>query len=292
MSAPDTAFVRQFKDQITHLVQQRDHRLGGTTMVDMDFKGEMKSYDQLGSIDMVEILGRYQDTPIQNPNHQRRSVTPSFFVSSTLEDPKDALQMLVDPKSPYMEGKRMAVNRKKDDVLIAAMGGSALTGKLGTSTQAFAAASQIAVTYGSGASNSGMTKAKVLRAKKLLDGNEADDGDRHAGATSNQFEDLLNITEVVSSDYNTVKALVEGSINSWVGFKWHRSERFLTNGSSHRLCYFWQKNALTLSVQKDAQGSVDKRVDKNMAWQVYMCVCLGSVRMQEELIIEVACAES
>src|SRR5689334_5761232 len=98
MGAPDTAFVRQYKDTITILAQQADARLEGAVMVDRDFKGEKKFYEQYASDSMEEIMSRYADTPVQTPDHRRRMVTPRFFVSNTLEDPKDAMQMLVDPK--------------------------------------------------------------------------------------------------------------------------------------------------------------------------------------------------
>lgn len=292
MGTPETAFVKQFQNTITMLVQQFDSRLSDCVMVDMNFNGEKKFYEQYASDELVEIMSRYADTPVQLPDHQRRMITPRYFVGNTLEDPKDALQMLIDPKSAYMQAKQAAVNRKKDDIIISAMGGTAYSGKEGTTSESFDSNYQLAATYGSGASTSGMTKAKVLRAKKLLDAAENEDEDRYAVGTAAQFEDLLNITEVTSSDYNTVKSLVQGEINTWLNFKWKRCERLLTNGSSHRLCYFWQKKAIQMAIQKDTEGRIDQRPDKNYAWQVYIRICLGATRLEEERIVEVACAES
>lgn len=292
MGAPDTSAVKQYKDNLTILAQQKDSRLSGCVMVDNDFTGEKKFYDQYASDDLVEIMSRYADTPVQLPDHRRRMVTPRYFVGNTLEDPKDALTMIVDPKSTYMQAKQAACNRKKDDIIISAMGGTAYTGKEGTTTQAFASANQIAVTYGGGGSSTGMTKAKVLKAQRLLNAGEVDKEERYAVATARQMEDLLNTTEVASSDFNSVKALVQGEIDTWVGFKWVHSERLTTDGSSSRLCYFWQKKAVQLAIQKDAEGRVTERADKNYAWQVYMRIVLGATRLEEERIVEVACAES
>lgn len=292
MSTPDTAFVRQYQDTITILAQQMDSRLSGTVMVDNDFKAEKKFYEQYASEDLVEIMSRYADTPVQLPDQRRRMITPRYFVGNTLEDPKDALQMLIDPKSTYMQSKQMAVNRKKDDIIITAFGGSAFTGKDGTTTQAFDANNQIAVTFGGGGSDVGMTKGKILRAKKLLDAAEVEKEDRYATHTARQLEDLLNTTEVASSDFNTVKALVQGEIPTWIGFDWKHTERLLTDGSSDRLCYFYQRKAIQLAICKDAEGRVDQRPDKNYAWQVYMRLCLGATRLEEARIVQVACDES
>ena len=291
MSNPSTAFVQQYKNAITILAQQMDSRLSGCVMVDTDFTGEKKFYEQYASDTFTEISSRYADTPLNEPDHRRRMVTPRYFVSATLEDPTDALQMLVDPKSAYMQGKQAGANRKKDDIIISAMGGTAYAGKTGTTSTVFDTDFQIAATYGGGGSATGMTKIKVLHAKKLLDAAEVDSEDRYAVATAQQFEDLLNTTEVASSDYNVVKALVQGELNTWVGFAWKRSERLTTDGSSRRLCYFWQRKAIQLAIQKDAEGRIDQRADKNYAWQVYMRICIGATRLEEERIVEVACAE-
>lgn len=291
MGAPDVAFVRQYQDTITVLAQQMTSRLRPAVMVDTNFKGEKKFYEQYASDDLVELMTRYADTPIQSPDHRRRMLTPRYFVGNTLEDPIDALQMLIDPKSTYMQAKQMSAARKTDDIIISAFNATAYTGKEGTTSQSFSSANQIAVTYGGGGSNTGMTKAKVLHAKKLLDAGEVEKEDRFAVAMAAQFEDLMNTTEVASSDYNSVKALVQGELNTWVGFTWIHSERLSTSGG-YRLCYFWQRKAIQLGVQKDVEGRVTERPDKNYAWQVYLRMCMGATRLEEARIVEVSCAES
>jgi len=285
MGAPDTAFVRQYQDTISILSQQMNSRFRERVMVDTNFTGEKKLYNQYASDDMVEILSRYQDTPVQTPDHRRRSVTARFFVSNTLEDPVDALQMLVDPKSTYLQAKMAAANRKTDDVIISAFGGTAYTGKDGTTSQTLGSGQQIV------SGSAGMTKTKCIQAKKKFDANEVEKEDRFMGHTAEQMEDLLNTTEVVSSDYNVVKALVEGAIDTWLGFKWIHSERFLTNGSSERLCYAWQKKGVQLAIQKEMESRVTERPDKNYAWQVYLRMALGATRLEEVRVVEIACVE-
>ena len=285
MSTPNTAFVRQYQDNIQILVQQLDNRLRQAVMVDMNFKGDSKFYEQYASDSMVELTSRYADTPVQLPDHRRRKVTPRFYVSNTLEDPKDALQMLVDPKSTYMQAKQGAVNRQVDDTIITAFNATAYTGQDGTTSQAFDSNYQIAV------GTTGLTKAKMLSAKKLLDAAENEKEDRFIVVSAEQVEDLLNTTEVTSADYNTTRALVEGTINTWIGFKFIHSER-LNTSSGNRLVYAWQKKAMQLAIQKDAMGRIDERADKNYAWQVYMKICLGATRLEENRIVEIACSES
>jgi hypothetical protein len=288
MGNPSTAYITAYQNTIYLLAQQLDTRLRGAVVVDSNWTGIAKFYAQYGSDTAQELLGRYADTPLQLPDFRSRMVTPRYFVSATLEDPKDALQMVIDPKSTMYSAKMAAFNRTTDDLIIAAMGGTAYTGQAGATPTAFLAANQIAYNL---TAATGLSKAKVLRASRLLNAGEVEKTERYLAHSAAQLEDLLNTTEVASSDYNVVKALVQGELNTWIGFSFIHTERLLTNGSSQRLCYAWQKWALQLAIQKDIEGRLDERIDKNMAWQVYMRMCMGATRLEEARIVEIPCVE-
>lgn len=284
MGAPDTAFVRQYQDTIAILAQQMDSRLRPCVMVDTNFTGEVKFYDQYNADSMVEISSRYVDTPVMLPDHRRRAVFPRYFVSNTLEDPVDALQMLIDPKSTYMQAKMFAAARQIDDLIITALGATAYTGKTGTDTQA--------LTLTQAAGGTGMTKSKCIIAKKSLDAGEVEETDRFMVVRASQLADLLNTTEVTSSDYNVVKALVEGDIRTWLGFTWVRSERLTLATTATYYAYAFQRKGMQLAIQKDVEGRVDERPDKNYAWQVYMRLCMGATRLEEARVQRIACVET
>lgn len=290
MGAPNTIYVQQYQTVIYLLAQQLDNRFAGCIVEDFNWTGAAKFYPQYNQDSMVELTTRFSDTPTQNADFRNRMVTPRYFVSSTLEDPKDALQQAVDPKSIMMQAKHAAANRTKDDLIIAAWGGTSYTGQTGATPVTFPSSNQIV--YNQFSTGNGMTKAKVLAAKRILDANEVEQMERYMSYTAAQLEDLLNTTEVTSSDYNVIHALVQGELKTWCGFAWKHSERLLTDASSHRLCYAWQKYASILAVQKDIEGRVDERIDKNMAWQVYLKMCMGSTRLEEARIVQVSCAEA
>jgi hypothetical protein len=289
MGTPSVAYIQQYANTIYLLAQQLDTRMRGAVMVDANWTGQAKFYDQYNQDTAQELLGRYADTPLQLPDFRRRMVTPRFFVSATLEDPKDALQMVIDPKSTMYAAKMAAFNRATDDLIIAAQGGTSYTGQNGATGVSFTAANQIAYTFGSG--GTGMSKAKLLRASRLLNAAEVEKTERYFSHTAAQLEDLLNTTEVSNSDYNVVKALVQGELNTWIGFSFIHTERLQLDASSHRLCYAWQKMAVQLAIQKEIEGRLDERVDKNMAWQVYMKMCMGATRLEESRITQIACVE-
>ena len=287
MGAPSVASVQQYKDAIYLLAQQLESRTRPLVMVDTNFVGVNKFYDQYGTDSMVEISTRYQDTPVQLPNHSRRMISPRFFVSNTLEDPTDALQMIIDPKSTYMQAKKAAAERQLDDLVIGALGGTSYTGVAGGTSVALPAASILA-----GTANVGMTKAMCISSKRKLDAAEVDKEDRFMLHSAAQLQDLLLTTEVSSSDYNIVKPLYEGDVDKWLGFKWVHSERLLQDGTStYRCCYAFQKKGIQLAIQKDIEGRVDERPDKNYAWQVYLKMCMNATRLEEVRVVQVQCAE-
>ena len=287
--APSVAFIQQYANTIYLLAQQMDTRMRGAVQVDTNWTGNAKFYDQYNQDTAQELLGRYADTPLQLPDFKRRMVSPRYYVSATLEDPKDALQMAIDPKSTMMQAKMAAFNRTTDDLVIAAMGGTSYTGQNGATSVTFTAANKI--TYNQFTTGNGLTKAKVLRASRLLNSCEVEKTERYLAHTAAQLEDLLNTTEVASSDYNVVKSLVQGELNTWIGFSFIHTERLTTDTNSSRLCYAWQKSAVQLAIQKDIEGRIDERADKNFAWQVYMRMCMGATRLEENRIIQIACAE-
>jgi hypothetical protein len=285
MGAPSTAFAAKFQDTITLLAQQSDDRLRNCVMVDTNWTGISKFYDQYASDSMVEIMTRLQDTPLQDPDHRRRMVSPRYFVSNTLLDPTEALQILADPKSTYMQAKKAAVARQTDALIISALGGTAYQGATGTTAVTIAAAMKITT------SAAGLTLAKLTKSSRLLNAGEVDREDRYIVHAAIQLEDLLNVTTNTSVDYNTVKALVQGEIDTWVGFKFVHSEQ-LTLASSIRYCYAWQKKGVQLAIQQDAEGRITERPDKNYAWQTYIRIALGATRLEEARVVEIQCTDA
>ena len=291
MGSPTVVQVQQYNNTIYLLAQQMNSYIRPCVLVDQDWTGSTKFYDQYNQDSMVELVTRYATTPVQLPDFRRRAVSPRYFVSATLEDPKDALQMIVDPKSTMMQAKVSAASRTTDDLIIAAAGGTAYTGQTGSTAITFPAAQVVAYNQFPNSGN-GLSKAKMLAAQRLLNAAEVETEERYYVHGSAQLEDLLNTVEVTSSDYNVIKSLVQGELNTWIGFSFVRSERLLTDASGNRLTYAFQRWALQLAIQKDIEGRLDERVDLNMAWQVYLRMCMNATRLEEARIVQISCTEA
>jgi len=279
-----TAFVNQFSSNVSMLSQQMGSLLRGAVDTE-SVTGEKAFFDQVGSVAAVAKQSRHSDTPILETPHSRRQVTLTTYEWADLIDDADKVRMLQDPTSSYARAAAAAIGRSMDDVIIDAMGGTAKTGKEGATSTVFASGQKIV--HGS----AGLTVAKLVSAKKLLDANDVDPSiKRYIVVSPEQIEDLLNTTTVTSSDFNTVKALSQGDISSFVGFEFIVSNRLKDDGTL-RLCYAFAQDGIKMAIGKDVMARIDERSDKSYSTQVYYCSTFGATRMEEDKLVEIACNE-
>jgi hypothetical protein len=199
--------------------------------------------------------------------------------------------MLIDPTSSYAKAAAAAMGRSMDDVIIAAMGGSADTGVAGGTAVALPAGQIVGATD----QTDGLTIAKLLDAKLILDNADVDPSlKRYIVCGPQQIQDLLNTTEVKNSDFNTVKALAQGSINSFMGFDFIMSTRLVKDAThtTDREIYAFTEDAVKLAIGSDVKARIDERNDKSYATQVYYSMAIGATRMEEEKVVQIKCNEA
>jgi hypothetical protein len=281
-----TAFVKQFGSNVEMLVQQKGSRLRNAVRIETGITGEEAYFDQLASTAAVRKTTRNSDTPLIKSDHRRRRVTMYDYEWADLLDKEDKLKMLIDPESAYAQNAAWALGRSMDDEIIAAASGTAYTGKAGGTAQALGAGQQVA------AAATGLTLTKLLAAKEILDGADVDPMEpRYCIVTADQVTDLLNTTEIKNADYNTVKALAMGQVNSFLGFNFILCNRLAVDGSSDRLVLCYAQSGLLLAIASEIRSEMDRRADKSYAMQVYLSMGIGAVRMEEAKVVEIACVE-
>jgi hypothetical protein len=280
-----TAFVNQFSANVQMLSQQMGSLLRNAVDTE-SVNGEKAFFDQVGQAAAVLRTSRHADTPLVETPHTRRMVTMSDYEYADLIDDSDKVRLLVDPTSTYSRAAAAAMGRAMDDIIITAALGTSQTGKDGSTSTTLPAGQKIA--HGS----AGLTIAKLVSAKELLDAASVDPSiPRHIIVSPKQISDLLNNTTVTSSDFNTVKALAQGEINSFVGFNFIVSNRLNTDSNSDRQVIAFAQDGMKLAVGKEPAARIDERADKSYSTQVYYCQTIGATRMEEEKVVEIACNE-
>ena len=285
-----TAFVQQYSSNVQMLAQQMGSRLREAVDVE-SITGKNAYFDQVGVTAAQIRTSRHANTPQIDTPHSRRRVSLADYEWADLIDDADKVRMLADPTSSYAKAAAAAMGRSMDDVIITAMNGTAYSGETGgtsvalPSTQKFATSNQ----------SDGLTVAKLLDAKKKLDLKDVDPSiPRFVVCGATQISDLLNTTEVKSSDYNTVKALAAGQLDSFLGFKFIMSNRlnFDASNTDDRLVFAFTKDAIKLAVGKDITARISERDDKSYSTQVYYCMAIGATRMEEEKVVQIPCHEA
>ena len=282
----NTAFVQQYTTNVALLLQQRGSKLRDTVTVGSYTGKAAKAVEQIGAVTAQARTSRHADTPLISTPHDARWVFPSDFEWADMIDDQDKLRMLIDPTSPYAMNGAYALGRAMDDTIITAALGTALTGENGSTSTVFDTTNQrIAV----GAT--GLTVAKLRQARRILMANEVDVAmdPLYIAVTAQQLDNLLGTTEVTSTDFNTVKTLVSGEIDTFLGFKFIQVERLGLDGSGDRRCIAWAKSGLHLGMWNDITTKISERADKSYATQVYVKGTFGATRTEEKKVVEIIC---
>ncbi len=285
-----TSFVEQYSSNIAMLSQQMGSKLRSSVDVET-VTGKNAFFDQVGVTAAQLRTSRHGDTPQIDTPHSRRRLSLADYEWADLVDDVDKVRMLVDPTSSYARAAAAAMNRAMDDVIITAFNASANTGVAGGTSTALPSGQKTATSDQS----DGLTIAKLLAAKKILDNNDVDPSlKRYIVCGPQQISDLLGTTQVTSSDYNVVRALATGAINSYLGFEFIMSTRLNKDATytSDRLVFAYTEDAIKLGIGKDISAKISERADKSYSTQVYYAMSLGAVRMEEEKVVQIPCHEA
>ncbi len=281
------AFVTSFREGMTLHSQQDMSRLRGRVRVESGITGTEESYDWVGKRRPTKRTSRHGDTKLSDTPHDRRWVVLEVYDDADLIDKPDMVRTLTDPTNSYSRTMAAGFGRLIDEVIMDAADASVKTGVKGAGAAAsLAAAHTIAVDA------QGLNLAKILECSRLLNQAEMDD-DRHWAITARQLEDMLGITEIMSTDFNVQRVLNTGKIDNYMGFNWVRVEDPILklDGSSDRKTVAWTREGLLVGFGSDVEASIDRRPDKNNSWQVFYSADFGAVRMEDTALCVVICDE-
>jgi hypothetical protein len=295
-------FVIQYETNWQMLLQQMDSRLKERTKM-VSANGAAVRFNQFDQTSMDPITTRHGDTVNKDIALPTRWAYPTPYDVSNWFGEFDTtfLGNVVLPTSETMQAQAAAYGRTCDQVLINALVGPATItdtantstgfGLNNTTTTVNLPAGQIVganyVGGGGTPTNTGLTIAKIREAKRILDANEAPAEDRMLVVSSKEIADLLSTQEVTNQLYNSVRALVDGEVDSFLGFKVIRTE-LLPVASNVRTCIAYQKNSAVM-VDGGRKAYMDIIPEKRHALQIRSTAILGATRLLEKGVVSIAC---
>ena len=294
------SFVDQFKANILVLSQQKPAKLRGCCRME-DVTGDTMYVERIGPKDAQLRGARHGATPISDADHSRHKLSMAdYVVPADIIDKPDKLKLLIDPQSVYAQNQTFSLNRQIDDVIITALGGPAYGGHTGATTInnydvgecRMIGSDGVIIAAGtnmSGLTETGLTIAKLLTCKELLDNAEIDEErQRYFLTNPHNINQLLNTTEVKSSDYNTVKALAQGFIDTYMGFKFLKSTRLpVGEDAGATSCYAFAQDAIVLAVAEEPNVSISVRNDLLDSIQVFSTLSIGATRLEGPAVVEI-----
>jgi hypothetical protein len=274
------AFVQQWDSAIRLQAQQKESRLSRLVMDRGTITGESFTANMLAPAeDTPANTTRHGDTIFSDITHSTRVGLMQDFFQALPVDRNDEPKLLANPNGAYQESLIAAWNRRKDRIIYNALIGSAQL-KDG-STVAVPAGQTILPAA------TGMTKAKILTARKLFRKNEADEhnGDElYMLYNSEMLEDILADATLTTVDQVTVKAFQEGDINrKWAGFTWVPYEQLSLSGGTYTTVAFTKSSCHYGT--GFVEGSAGRRKDKKNLMQVDMAGSVGAVRVEENKVV-------
>lgn len=286
------AAVQQYKANVELLLQQNDSRLANAVTVGSHVGKAASVVEQFGSATAQLKTGRHADTPLLDLSQDKRWVFPLDYEWASLIDNEDQLRAIIDLTSPYAQAGAAAMNRAKDDVILAAIFGTNYTGENGTTSESFG-------TVGSGTYDVGVNTggtASALNVAKLQAGirilmtaNKGELMEPVFGAISSyEHDSLLKEVQVANNDYGGSAVLVDGKVKRFMGVDFILTER-LTITSGNRLIPLWLKSGVYLGMWQDLVAEISKRADKSYANQVYLRMTIGATRTQLGKQIRIQC---
>jgi hypothetical protein len=301
--------VQQYGANVYHLSQQEGSILEPLCRQE-SFLGKAEFFDRLGLATATDKVGRNGDTPNLDIDHSRRMVTTVTREWGTLVDRKDKLQNIHSPASEYAKAAAMGLGRRKDQVLIAAAFGNAASGEDGSSTVGLGNAQKVAAVASSALTYPNLQMLR--KTKRIMDAGKVK-GKRYIVHSADFLEALLSDNTITSADFNAVKALVNGELNTFMGFEFKHCEEIdsVLATTYDSATFKWSattglydaagtaiaatdKTALAFAegaiLRGETQNSfiarIEERADKSYSQQVYTAIDMGGVRMEEAKVVQ------
>ncbi len=273
-----TAFVTLFDAEVKQ-AYQASAVLRPAVRIRSGVEGSTYKFPKIGKGVAQVRIPQTDVTPL-NVTYSQVTATLSDYIAAEYSDIFMQAKVNFDERRELVKVVSNAIGRRQDQLIL-----DALTASSGTS-----------VSNDIGGADSNMNVAKLREAAKTLNANNVPMDNRHIIIHANSLASLLSETAVTSSDFNTVKALVQGEINTFLGFTFHvlgdRTEGgLIKDGSNDRTCFAFHKDALGL-----AEGIAPKTeinyVPEKTSFLIASMFSAGAVAIDDEGIVKIVCCES
>ena len=266
-----SAAMQQFDDDVKHAFQTAGS-LRNTVTLRNGVVGDIYKFRKMGKGLANQKASQADVTPM-DVTHALINCTLGNWNAPEYTDIFDAAEVNFDEQTELAQTIAGALGRRLDQLIIDALAAEA--SPAGT------------IVHGS----AGMTLAKVITASKHMNDKGVPSGGRHFAISADGLEDLLNVSTITSADYNTVRLLMAGELNSWMGFEGHMIETRVEGGLPYAAStwegFAWHESAVGMAIGIDIRSEVNYIAQKT-SWLANGVMKAGSVSRDGDGIVSVS----
>lgn len=271
------AFIASFDAEV-HQAYQGMARLTGTCRTRTGVVGSTHRFPVMGKGIAQPRIYQSDVTPM-NVAHSNKTVILEPWLAPEYTDLFAQQQVNFDERRELVKAVAAAMGRRRDQLMI---------------DNALAVANTNTVAVGVGGNNA-FNVAKMRRAKKIMDANGVPAENRHMAISATCMEQLLGTTQATSIDYNSIRALVDGNINSYLGFNVHLIEDRLEGGlplvGNNRTVFAWHHDAVGVAIGLEQQTDINYIPEKT-SWLVTGKFLGGAINIDDSGIVQITADES
>lgn len=273
------AFVTLFDTEVKQ-AYQADAVLRNTVRLRTGVTATTHKFPKIGA-GVAQVRVPQTDVTPLNVTYSQATVTLTDYIAAEYSDIFNQAKVNFDERQELVQVVAKAIGRRSDQMIIDALAAS------GTS---------LTVATSIGGAGTNMNMAKLRETARLLNTANVPAEDRYILIHASQLSSLLSETSVTSSDFNTVKALVQGDITTFMGFNFvtigDRSEGGLAGGGSGstRVVYAYHKMAVGMAEAMAIRSEINYIPEKT-SWLVSSMFSAGATAIDAGGIVAITCTE-
>jgi len=273
------AFVTLFEAEVKQAYQATS-QLMGTMRTRTGVEGSTAKFPKLGR-GVAQLRIPQTDVTPMNLQWTQATATLQDWTAPEYSDIFNQQKVNFEERRELVMAVSAAIGRRLDQLVIDALDVPTYTSQT--------------VDEDIGGTSTNLNVTKMRETKRIQDALNVPPSDRHIVVHANNLAAFLGETEATSADFNSVKALVQGDIDTFMGYKFHvlgdRAEGGLPKATNDRTGWAWHKAALGLAIGLGPKVEINYIPEKT-SWLVNAMLAAGSVVIDTEGVVEITYDES
>jgi len=270
------AFVQLFDAEVKQ-AYQASRLLAGVCRERANVEGNQVKFPKIGKGTATVRVPQTDVTPL-NVTYSQVTATMSDYIAAEYSDIFHQAKVNFNERRELVQVVGNAIGRRMDQLVIDALNSASSPSTVATSV---------------GGAGTNMNLAKLLAAKKALDAKNVPAEGRVMIIHANGLSALLDETELTSSDFATVKALSQGEIDTFLGFRFimlgDRDEGGLPIPST-RTNFAFHRDAVGLGISMNQKTEINY-VPEKTSFLVSSMFSAGAIAIDDEGIVKISSTE-